>query len=51
MIAILVALFADSVSLQSSPIRGMHVAQSCELVLLYEDMLHTTDDGPIRHWA
>jgi len=51
MIAIFVTLFADSISLQSSPIGCMPVALGFELVSFYENMLHSMDDGPIVHWA
>ena len=51
MVAIFDALIVDSISLQSSPIGGVHVARGFELVLLCEDMLHKLDDGPIGHWA
>ena len=51
MIAIFVMSFANFISLQSSPIRGVHVAREFELVLLDEDMLYNTNDGSIKHWA
>ena len=51
MITIFIAPVADSISLQSNPIGGMHVARGFKLVLLCEDMLNSTDDGPIGHWA
>ena len=51
MVAISVVQIVDSISLQSSPIGGVHVAQGFELVRLCVDMLHNTDDGPIGHWA
>jgi len=38
MIAIFVALFADSIYLQSSPTGGVYVARGFELILLYNDM-------------
>ena len=51
MVAIFVALIADSISLQPSLIGGVHVAWDFKLVLLCEYMLNSTDDGPIGHWA
>ena len=51
MVAIFVVLIANSISLQSSPIGGVHVARGCELVLFCVDMLDSTDDGPIGQWA
>ena len=51
MVAIFVALIADSISLQSNPIGGVHVARRFELEVLCEDMLNSMDDGPIRHWT
>ena len=49
--AIFVALFAYSISLQSSPIRNMHTVRRFELMPFYKDTLHSTDDRPIIHWA
>ena len=51
MVVIFVVLIGDSISLQSSPIGGVHIARGFKLVLLCVDMLHSTDDGPIGHWA
>jgi len=38
-------------SLHSIPIGGMHIARGFELVPVYEDMLHSTNDGFVVHWA
>ena len=51
MIAIFVALVTDSIALQSSTNGGVHVVRDFELIVLCEDKLNSTDDGPIRHWA
>jgi len=51
MVAIFVALVVSSISLQSSPIGGVHVDRDFELVLTLKDVLNSTDDGPIGHWA
>jgi len=49
MVAIIIVLIADSISPQSSPIGGVHVAWGFELVQLCEDILNNTDDGSIGH--
>jgi len=51
MVAIFVTLITDFISLQSSSIGGVHVAQGFKLILLCKDMLNSTDDGPIGNWA
>ena len=48
-ITIFVEPFVHSIFLDPSLIGDMHVALGCELVLLYEGMLHSMDDGPVGH--
>jgi len=49
MFAIFVAPYVDSIFLLPSLNGDVRVAKGHKLVLLYEDRLHGTNDGPIRH--
>ena len=49
MVASFVAPYVDSIFARQGRIEDVHVAPGHELLLLYGNMLHSMDDGPVGH--